>query len=472
MDYLIRLILCSGLLIAIYYGFLEYEKMHRFNRFYLLFAVIVSLFLPALSFESKHVAFEQADTMLTSGTVYITNSIESLDMPVAESISWENILIGIYCIITLILFTRFVVSNLYMLRKAKKSALISLQKATLALTKKHHPPHSYLYYIFIPKLDYENGLVDQEIIDHEIVHITQKHTLDVLFIELILVFTWFNPIFYLYRNVIRLNHEFLADEEVCKKQKNISHYKHLILSQAAHANGLRMNNLISSSFNFLNTKKRLEMITKNRFYRRIILKQCCLIPVVLIAVLLFSKNSISQDVKKAMANEEKEIIPLQAESEKELQTAFDKILESYIVPKGDKYRINLNFSEADEEQIKIIYQKMSASQKSKQRIRIYPRSHMQLKKKTPTREEFEKWKDPQLYGIWLNAQRINNDLLNTYTNTDFSYFSTSKLAKNAKNYGKHIYQLDVRTNEDFESYNTRLLADSTLMIWPNIITQD
>ncbi len=88
--------------------------------------------------------------------------------------------------------------------------------------------------------------------------------------------------------------------------------------------------------------------------------------------------------------------------------------------------------------------------------------------KSPTKKEFEKWKDPKEYGVWLNGKQISNDLLDNYSNTDFSTYYVSILAKNAKNYGKHVYQVNLQTNDDFEMNYEKIKADTTLRLWLNV----
>jgi bla regulator protein blaR1 len=70
----------------------------------------------------------------------------------------------------------------------------------------------------------------------------------------------------------------------------------------------------------------------------------------------------------------------------------------------------------------------------------------------PTAAQFEKWKNSNVYGVWLNDKRIKNEELNKYTEVDFSYYNVSKLSKNAINYGKHYYQVTLMTNAHYDEY--------------------
>ncbi|WP_141384658.1 M56 family metallopeptidase, partial [Flavobacterium flevense] len=117
---------------------------------------------------------------------------------------------------------------------------------------------------------------------HELIHVNQKHTLDILFIEILKVIFWFNPIFIFYKKAIQLNHEFLADEKVVKSHNNVPFYQNLLLSKA----NVNPTYYLASNLNYSVTKKRLIMMTKNTSTTRALLKKGILIP--LLTALVFS----------------------------------------------------------------------------------------------------------------------------------------------------------------------------------------
>ena len=110
---------------------------------------------------------------------------------------------------------------------------------------------------FINKDDYETKNIEKELFTHELTHVTQKHTLDVIILELVQVIFWINPLFIILKKAIQLNHEFLADETVINKHKNTSQYQHLLLNKAAWKNEY----YLASNLNYSLTKKRLKMMT-------------------------------------------------------------------------------------------------------------------------------------------------------------------------------------------------------------------
>ncbi|MDB5020149.1 MAG: hypothetical protein JWQ28_1276, partial [Pedobacter sp.] len=97
----------------------------------------------------------------------------------------------------------------------------------------------------------------------------QMHSLDVIFFELLGVFTWFNPVIYLYKQSIKNIHEYLADEEAAQYQGDKQQYSLLLLSSAF---GVDPNTLTNSFFNTSMIKKRITMLNKEKSRRTAILK--------------------------------------------------------------------------------------------------------------------------------------------------------------------------------------------------------
>ena len=110
---------------------------------------------------------------------------------------------------------------------------------------------------------------------HELVHVTQKHTLDILFIEFLKAIFWFNPLFIFYKKAIQLNHEFLADEEIVKTYNNVPFYQNLLLQKSSEQQTI----YLASNLNYLVTKKRLIMMTKRTSQKIVLLKKVAVVPI-------------------------------------------------------------------------------------------------------------------------------------------------------------------------------------------------
>jgi len=336
-SYIVKTILCSAILILIYYLVLEREKIYRFNRFYLLFSIVFSFIIPVITIKIR------TAVSLISPTVYqpvssIQGAVSQQTLPsVNENITPGNILLLVYLGVTLFLFIRFIINVIVLFIKIKNNDSVPYHGAKLVLTGDNHVPHSFLNYIFIFKEDYVKGNIEKEIFNHELAHVRQRHSLDILFIELITLFAWINPILFLYRRAIQLNHEFLADEFVVNSVTSPHDYQLLLLDKAMQPSVL----VLSSSFNYLQTKKRIIMMTKKTSFRIAILKQIALIPVIIITGFLFSTKIIAQDSKKTVKKQTNTSLEQQKQSP-ENDPSF----------KHDRYSLSMGFSSWVTNQIK------------------------------------------------------------------------------------------------------------------------
>jgi beta-lactamase regulating signal transducer with metallopeptidase domain len=267
---MILYILKSGLLlfilITVYKLFLENEKMHHFNRIYLLGSLIFGLTIPLqlFSFKTKitstinHFELDEILLQKTNGNI---NSI-------SENKIMIYILMAVYTFFAILLTVRFLMNLHSFYKKIKNNERQIINGNKVILIQEPVVPHSFLNSIFIYEQDFYNNNIAPELIVHEKAHIQQKHTFDILFIEVLQILLWFNPIILLYKRAIKLNHEFLADETVNIKFNSVSQYQNMLLSIASNQRKIAL----ASSINYLITKKRLIMMTKKESQIRIILK--------------------------------------------------------------------------------------------------------------------------------------------------------------------------------------------------------
>ena len=227
-DFILKSTVSLIVLLGIYYLFLEKEKMHHFNRFFLLFSLLFSLTIPFVTITVYR------EIVPVQVPIIIQQIPKQAPVFVAESTNYTpSILWILYAIITFILAIRFC-RNIFKIRtKIKNNKKEKIKGAILVLVEEKILPHTFLNYIFINKEDYENLNIEEELYTHELTHVRQKHTFDILFIEFLKTVFWFNPILILYKKAIQLNHEFLADEKVVKSYKNVPFYQNLLLEKAS-----------------------------------------------------------------------------------------------------------------------------------------------------------------------------------------------------------------------------------------------
>ena len=289
-SYLIKSGLCLALVLLVYKVLLERERMYVFNRFYLLFGLLFSFIVPFIPMVSSVTI-----PMVESNAVMIVENVETLPIEVASeevsgSISGVFYLMSLYAIGCLFFIFRFT-SNIYKIfQKIVKNTKAIYKKASLVLLKENVLPHTFLHYIFIDKEAHDTEIIADELYTHELAHVNQKHTLDIIFIELIQIVCWFNPLLIYYKKSIQLNHEFLADDAVLKSNTQIPAYQQLLLDNASWNQTL----YLASNLNFSVTKKRLQMMTKHTSRVRAWLVASLTIPIFIGALFLFSTKVIAK----------------------------------------------------------------------------------------------------------------------------------------------------------------------------------
>jgi len=307
-------------------------------------------------------------------------------------------------------------------------------------------PHTFWNYIFINKEAYFNEKVEQELFTHELTHATQKHTLDVLLIEILQIIFWINPLFIFLKKAIQLNHEYLADETVITKHKNTFQYQHLLINKASWKNDY----YLASNLNYLVTKKRLKMMTIQSSPTKILLKKLAVIPLLAGFFFLFAERVEAQEV----IVEEKEI-PIETITEKiadnQLDYSNNKLYREYIYSKG-----RYTFKNKNGKSITKKYNELTQEEKKG----LVPPPPLKRKKKTPTSKLIEDLKNSEKYAIWIDGKVAKNSDLNKYNNLDFSNYFVSFVHKNARSKRfPQEYQASLETKKYFKSKNQKRVND-------------
>lgn len=286
MMIVLKIILCSSLLLTVYYVFLQKEKMYGFNRFYLLFSLVFSCTVPFISIQSE----AQKPVNRLQKTIEATQQVMDIT-PKQESFNWMNLIWILYGIVTLIFLTRTIIS--YLKIKNLKGEKMIYQNQNIIITNEPISPFSFWNTIYLGKNYLIDNKIDSRIFLHEKSHLEQKHSIDIIIVEIIKAFTWFNPSVYFYKKAMITNHEFLADESVLKNDFTIKDYQNLILEEIIS----NQNYNLTHTFNFKNTKKRFIMMNSKKS-KLADLKKVISIPVLMIAFGLFIQKTYATPMEK------------------------------------------------------------------------------------------------------------------------------------------------------------------------------
>lgn len=207
-------------------------------------------------------------------------------------------------------------------------------------------------------------------------------------------------------------------------------------------------------------------MNKKESHSSALIKKIALIPVIAIISFLFSFEIIAKDLIPKENNRQVEVA--QEGVSQELLNEYQAITKQHKKPQeNEKFSFLMkDFTDTEKSRMEEIFNQMTEAQKLSQELGFIPLSSMLLKEVTPTKKQFESYKDSKKYGVWIDEKRVNNEILNNYKNTDFSQVNVSKLMKNAKNYGKHYYQVNMMTNNHYRDYKNEVTSREGSMLVP------
>ena len=295
-------ILKSSVCLAIFYLFyrllLARETFHRFNRFSLLGILLLSCLLPLVEVSVKQET-EVHQTMLTLEQLLMmadaVNATEAGARAETATVTWIQVALLVY--LAGIVFFAFrnvysLVRLLMLLKSGKKEDIGSYlpgrkERVTLIVHNCDIAPFSWMGYIVISRKDLEeNG---REILIHELAHIHNRHSWDLLVADVCIFFQWFNPASWLLKQELQNIHEFEADETVIKEGVDAKQYQLLLIKKAV---GTRLYSM-ANSFNHSSLKKRITMMLKEKSNPWARAKYLYILPLAALAVTAFARPEVS-----------------------------------------------------------------------------------------------------------------------------------------------------------------------------------
>lgn len=339
--YQLKVALLAAVLFLLYRLLLSKQTFHGFNRAMLLFICVLSLVLPfchvqggdtvsrirdglgltALAknrqpvnepeaktdsgddsiFETVYMPDEQAlaEAAMNSHMAGSQHRTETAELAETEQVPAQQPL-SARRIIAIVLFTAWCIGFIWV-AVSKVISLISLRRVIREgryadrldecdLLESEHisQPMNWMHCILMPRnwLEKENLAVWK----HEMSHARKSHSLDMLLVDIIQVFQWFNPVMLLLSKEMEMIHEFEADRAVLESGADARQYKLTLVSAVAESRGLAMTSWLRQT----NLKKRIDMMQReesNRWNRL----RALFIPVVAVLFLLLNVNARAQE---------------------------------------------------------------------------------------------------------------------------------------------------------------------------------
>ncbi len=289
-TYIIQVVLFQILFLAVYDFFLSKETFHTYNRWYLLGTPIVSFVLPLI----KIPTFQKVvpvDLMVRLPEILLSPQkvIEQTAYYTVTSINYISLLF--WC--GVVLFTLVFLVKLFKIGLLiQRNETINKVFYKLVLLPKQTTAFSFFNFIFLGKNITKEK--QKDIIQHELIHSKQKHSLDLLFFEFLRIAMWFNPLIYIYQQRITLLHEYISDAEIVKTTEKHDYFNKLLAQTFQVENISFVNQFYKHSL----IKKRITMMKKNKSKQIKKAKYLLLLPLLASMLVYTSSSSQKKSIKK------------------------------------------------------------------------------------------------------------------------------------------------------------------------------
>lgn len=261
---------------------LEKETFHRLNRILILGCLIMSFAIPLVHFTGG----TNPTVDMVRQAVQLPEVLINSDAIEQSVWSWADIIICIYIIGAVAIFTMTVVQTIRLTRQLRQCEHITDNRGnTIVLTDCATSPFCLFHYIVMSRDDYANNR--SFILTHEQEHIRLRHCIDLVILQVATIIQWFNPFVWLIGKNLKAIHEFEVDEAVLNKGIDATQYQKFLVIKAV-GNRLQpfANNLNKESL-----KRRIIMMNQKKSNRWMMLKALFIIPVATLAVSVFASNT-------------------------------------------------------------------------------------------------------------------------------------------------------------------------------------
>ncbi|WP_448700052.1 TonB family protein [Mucilaginibacter sp. AW1-3] len=274
MHYLVEANLYMAAFYALYLLFLRSETLYQLNRAYLLLSTLLAFIIPFLQLGIlKPVEVLQQHISIGEPASYAMHVLPDTVTATAPKYTLNDYLLFVYAGVAIVLLINLGIRIYLLIALARKGSVT--KNASYKVIEMHR---GSVAFSFFNNLFIDDRLASsQTILYHEQVHIRQKHSWDIIYLEIVKIINWFNPIVYLIIASIKEVHEFIADEETANLENNNDSYTDFLISNAY---GITQNSLTNSFFNKNLLKRRITMLYQKKSGKAARLKYLLALPLI------------------------------------------------------------------------------------------------------------------------------------------------------------------------------------------------
>jgi hypothetical protein len=288
LPYIIKLSISLSIIYLFYQLFLRRLTFYTLNRWYLL---VYSLLCFVIPFINVFTIFTQPALQESTLISYIPSiqltQVEPKAAAISSSINPMQITIAVIITGMLLMIARLAIQYYSLFKMRSKAVLLYNDKVKLYHINERVIPFSFGRSIYVNQHQHTEAEL-KEIIRHEFIHVKQRHSLDIIWSELLCIINWYNPFAWLLRNSMRQNLEFIADQQVLRSGFDRKQYQYLLL-KVVGVNSFS----IAANFNFSSLKKRIAMMNQAKSAKVHLIRFLFILPL-LVVILLAFRNTTQQ----------------------------------------------------------------------------------------------------------------------------------------------------------------------------------
>jgi len=283
LHYLLEANIYMAAFYLLYFLLLTNETHYKLNRAYLLITCVIAYIIPLIQVGTLRPA-NQGENVIH---IILNPAFKPGTGADAYNFILQDLVLYGYILGAIVMFGIFVFKLIRLLQLTRAQNSMLDDKYKLVKIEGSNTAFSFFNYVFIGT----KVAGTDTIIRHELVHTDQKHSLDIIFLELIKIISWFNPFIYLLQRSLKTVHEYIADEHTAAYENDALTYSSFLVSNAY---GISGSSITHSFFNYNLLKKRIIMLNQKRSGNLARLKYLLVVPLcaglLCVSTLGFSKT--------------------------------------------------------------------------------------------------------------------------------------------------------------------------------------
>jgi TonB family protein len=277
----------AAAILAAFYLFykllLSREKLHRLNRIVLVATAVLSFVLP-LCVITLHKTLPGSGPILANSEASLTKTAEG-----GAGLTWETVAVIVYFAGAAVVLASIVTGISRVTKLIRSGESREMDGTKVIVCKGDLAPFSWMKWIVLSESDFKSG--NKHILEHEKAHVKLGHSKEVLLVDILSAFQWFNPAMWLLKSDLRAIHEYEADDAALRAGADIKEYQYSLIRKALSASGYS----ITNNFSHSTLKNRIMMMSSSKGSAKKGLRALYMLPLICGALALNAKTVISYD---------------------------------------------------------------------------------------------------------------------------------------------------------------------------------